>query len=358
MKDIDSNYRILGLTSRASKDEIEAAHKGLLDKLYPDLLSPKSSVRKAAREKVNMVNDAYDELMLHMAESAPEVASHPSVASVPKGSEPPVREAIPEKKDKKAERLRQDISEHYIPPVVAVLSLLLYVSAYGISGIGSTLLAIIAGAAGWLAGHALIRGVNILNATKLQKNVVIWMTAALLFVILISMHVLPEKFKKVILSDSKKQATVKSPQTAAPAVGERKTGNEGGISKPAALSGGKVKPEEAASWLNKGKGLILAGKYPEAIDALTRSIELNPAAAAYNSRGVAYAYGHKYRNAAADYDKAIDLNPEGDGLYYLNRGIVRAAQGNYQDAVSDYRKAASLGNKEARDFFHSQNLIW
>jgi tetratricopeptide (TPR) repeat protein len=59
-----------------------------------------------------------------------------------------------------------------------------------------------------------------------------------------------------------------------------------------------------------------------------------------------------------DYDRAITLDPEGDGAYYLNRGIVCVARENYQQAIKDYKKAAQLGNKEAQAFFDSQNIVW
>lgn len=358
MRGIETSYRVLGLNPGASEAEIGAAHKDLLDKLYPDLLSQRSSVRKTARERMKEVNEAYDELTIRMSETA--FAAPPSsvVTSHSQESEPSLHESdTPQGNDVKAQAPPGEcIAGGYVPPSLAVLVLLVYLSTFGISGVGSTLLAIIFGALGWFAGHALVKGANILNAPRLQKSAVAWMTVTLLFVVLISLNVVSSRSARSIMTESRRQAA-EAPQRTSPAMNEQNE-REGSIREFGSPSGAKANPSEGISWLSKGKELIIAGQYAEAIDSLTRSIELNPTAAAYNSRGVAFAYSHQYQKAVGDYDMAIELNPGGDGAYYLNRGIVRVAQGKYQQAIADYKKAASLGNEEARNFFDSQNLLW
>jgi hypothetical protein len=358
MEDIDTSYKVLGLAPGASEAEIRLAHKNLLDSIYPDLLSPKTTLRKSAREKIVKINEAYDELMLHLAgTSLRNLPAAPPASDIQEPQKPavaPSRDAV------QVELPPQDnIPPGYIPPVLGVLTLLLCASLLGISGIGGTMLAIVSAAAGWLAGHALVKGVNKLNASRPQKIAVAWMAAALFFLVIISLPALSKKSPKKVVSAGVEQTAQKAPRPSSPLVSSQESEKPGSAPEPGSLSSEGANPLESASWLSKGKELIIAGKYQEAIDALTRSIQLNPGeAAGYNSRGVAFAYSHQFKKAMDDYNKAIELDPGGDGAYYLNRGIVCVAQGNYQQAIMDYKKAAGLGNKEARDFFDSQNIVW
>lgn len=361
LKDIDSSYKTLGLATGASEPEIRAAHKHLLDRIYPDLLSPRSSLRKAARDEFGKLNEAYENLMLHLGRTSPEVPAPQQTTSDEERPEPPLEEGdIAKGPEPQPEPLpEKDIGEGYIPPVMAVLVLLLYVSLFGIQGVGSTFLAIICGAAGWLAGRGLVRGVNLLNAPSLHRTAVAWLTAVLLFVIVISVPVFSGKSARTHVADSTRQNPSKVVPGTSSALNHQENREGKTAEKRGTLSGVTANPAESASFLDKGKESIVAGRYPEAIEALTRSIELDPGnAEAYNSRGVAYAYTHRYKKAMADYDRAIELNPDGDGAYYLNRGIVSVAQGNYQQAIMDYKKAAGLGNGQARDFFDSQTIVW
>ncbi|MEJ2695396.1 MAG: tetratricopeptide repeat protein [Candidatus Sulfobium sp.] len=358
MKDIDTSYKVLGLAPGASEAEIRLAHKELLDRIYPDLLSPKSTLRRSAREKITEVNEAYEEVMLQIAQAASAATFSASVASEVRRPEPSVLEESFPDTASHAELPASDIIEPgYIPFALAVLVLLLYVSLFGISGAGSILLAIVSGAVGWLAGLGLVKGVNKLDAPPLHKRAVAWMTAVLLFVVVISLPVLSNKSVRTVMTAGTSQIEQKAAPEASPPGSTGKNGNEKSALKTGNLSDGATDSVEGPYWLSKGKELILAGRYPEAIQALTRSIELDPGkAAVYNSRGVAFAYNHQYGRAIDDYNKAIELDPE--GAYYLNRGIVYVARGNYQQAITDYKKAASLGNEEARKFFDSQDIVW
>ncbi len=358
MENIDSSYKVLGLAPGASEAEIRLAHKDLLDRTYPDLLSPRTALRKSARERITEINEAYDELMLHLAGTS--LRNLPAAPPASGTQEPQIQEDAPPRDAAEVESPPEDnIPPGYIPPVLGVLALLLCVRLLGISGIGGTMLAIVSAAAGWLAGQALVKGVNKLNAPRLQKSVVAWMTTALFFVVIFSLPALSKKSPKRVVSAVMEQMSSKAPRPAMPAVSNQKNEKQGSAPEPGPVSTGETNPVESASWLTAGKHLIIAGKYQEAIDALTRSIRLNPGeAAGYNSRGVAFAYSHQYEKAMDDYNRAIELDPRGDGAYYLNRGIVCVAQGNYQQAIIDYKKAAGLGNREARDFFDSQDIVW
>jgi protein O-mannosyl-transferase len=74
----------------------------------------------------------------------------------------------------------------------------------------------------------------------------------------------------------------------------------------------------------------------------TDVIEKYPnAGIAYNNRGVAFAEGKNFKQAIADYDQAISIDPKHSEAYN-NRGVSRAALKNYTDAKNDYNKAITL----------------
>lgn len=65
-----------------------------------------------------------------------------------------------------------------------------------------------------------------------------------------------------------------------------------------------------------------------------------------------------FRGAIADYDKAIQLNPD-DASAYIGRGWAKYNLGDRQGAIANYTKAMSLatqqGNKAA--YVHAQNNL-
>ena len=84
------------------------------------------------------------------------------------------------------------------------------------------------------------------------------------------------------------------------------------------------------------------GKDKEAIADYNKAIEINPDDAdAYNNRGwVLYNLG-KDKEAIADYNKAIEINPD-HAKAYGNRGLLYDQLGDRQRAISDLQKAAQL----------------
>jgi tetratricopeptide (TPR) repeat protein len=61
----------------------------------------------------------------------------------------------------------------------------------------------------------------------------------------------------------------------------------------------------------------------------------------YYLRGFAYEESKKYQRAIADYDKAIQLNPNHVAAYY-NRGTLYDQQSQYRLAIADYSQVISL----------------
>jgi tetratricopeptide (TPR) repeat protein len=83
-------------------------------------------------------------------------------------------------------------------------------------------------------------------------------------------------------------------------------------------------------------------KYEEAIADYDKAIELNPNLAdAWGSRGDAKVNLQRYEEALADYDKAVELNPNLDRAWGA-RGFAKRNLQRYEEAITDYDKAIEL----------------
>ncbi len=100
--------------------------------------------------------------------------------------------------------------------------------------------------------------------------------------------------------------------------------------------------QSADEYLHNGNEKSRANNYLGAIADYNKAIEANPNCyEAYNNRGF-----QKYKlkddtGAMADFNKAIEINP-GFSMAYLNRGKSNSRQGNYEGAVADYTKAIEI----------------
>ena len=108
-----------------------------------------------------------------------------------------------------------------------------------------------------------------------------------------------------------------------------------------------------------------ASKAPEErIEYNTKAIEYwryrdgnkNKAIASHN-RGFAYGELKQYDKAIADFDKAIELNPEDVHVDYRNRGVAYRKLKQYDKAIADYDKAIELNPKDA-DTYHNRGFAY
>ncbi|HAO21509.1 MAG TPA: hypothetical protein DCQ37_14195 [Desulfobacteraceae bacterium] len=98
--------------------------------------------------------------------------------------------------------------------------------------------------------------------------------------------------------------------------------------------------------------------YDKAIADYNKAIELNPNLdSAYNNRGFIYDENGDYDKAIADYNKAIELNPNLDAAYN-NRGSSYGKKGDYAKAFDDYNKSIRINNKNDSAFLNRGNIYY
>jgi len=98
------------------------------------------------------------------------------------------------------------------------------------------------------------------------------------------------------------------------------------------------------AYLNRGLTRISAGRPEEAVEDLTRAIELNADSAdAHANRAFALVRLQRLELALADFDRAIEIDP-GRPIYYRLRGGVREMLGDHPTACADWQQACALGD--------------
>ena len=115
-----------------------------------------------------------------------------------------------------------------------------------------------------------------------------------------------------------------------------------------AACGGDATPD-ASDYLALGMEQIREDEYDEAIDSLSKAIELEPEDPdAYFFRGISYYLKDEAYGAIADFDKALELIPNGtvtditDADIYAMRGSSYGLKEDYDTAIADLEKAIEL----------------
>ena len=100
--------------------------------------------------------------------------------------------------------------------------------------------------------------------------------------------------------------------------------------------------EFSENYFQRANFRVALGKYKDALADYDRAIELNPDyAAAYYNRGNAKQKLGRDEAAVGDFDEAIRLNPD-YAEAYGNRGTAKATLGRHEAAVADYNEVIRL----------------
>lgn len=104
----------------------------------------------------------------------------------------------------------------------------------------------------------------------------------------------------------------------------------------------------ARIYFNRGITHGRLGSYDKARADFDRALDLDPDyALAYRERAVAYVALRRYELALRDADRALDLMP-GSALAYHKRGVIRGLLGEHELAIADFDEALlrAPGNAE------------
>lgn len=107
------------------------------------------------------------------------------------------------------------------------------------------------------------------------------------------------------------------------------------------LAGCAVKNMSAKEWFLEGLSLLEAGDYERSIDALNKSIEIDPThAAAYQNRGVDYSRLGNQQQALADFNKALSMNDKRVPIrdIYREMGVAYFRMDKIDDAIAAWQK--------------------
>ncbi|MCF6292812.1 MAG: tetratricopeptide repeat protein [Robiginitomaculum sp.] len=103
------------------------------------------------------------------------------------------------------------------------------------------------------------------------------------------------------------------------------------------------KPDQAATYVNRGIVRSSSGDLKGAISDYGKALQINPEmAAAFANRGTVFIRQANYAKALIELDRALSLKLEQPAAVYYNRGIVHERIGDLPSAYKDYLKATEL----------------
>ncbi len=108
----------------------------------------------------------------------------------------------------------------------------------------------------------------------------------------------------------------------------------------------------AAAYRNRAEANFAIANYSAAAGDVTEALSLEPDLPRPNLiflRARAYAAQNKFKEAIADFDKALELNPDLIDAY-VERGAMFAKNRRYDDAIGDYTRALQLDPKNAKAY--------
>jgi tetratricopeptide (TPR) repeat protein len=111
------------------------------------------------------------------------------------------------------------------------------------------------------------------------------------------------------------------------------------------------RPDNAEAYLRRGRLYYERDKYPDAISAFSKVLELDPQNVdALVDRGQARFLNDDADGALNDYDAALEIDKR-CALAYLRAGVVRHNQRNLDRAIVNYTKAIELDPLDARGWY-------
>ena len=112
----------------------------------------------------------------------------------------------------------------------------------------------------------------------------------------------------------------------------------------------------ASDYTERGSRAHQRSEYEAALADYDMAIQLNPNyTQAYFNRGIVTIDMEQYTDALASFDKVIALDPNYPDAY-INRGNVKNVLGQFEDALADYNRAIQLDPDHATAYYHRGSL--
>jgi tetratricopeptide (TPR) repeat protein len=117
-------------------------------------------------------------------------------------------------------------------------------------------------------------------------------------------------------------------------------------------------PTDKISFIERGRLLESHNNFHEAALNYTKAIELDPdSSSPYKLRGNLYLTQQKYTEAIADYNKVIELSPYRESYDHNLRGTLFEKQQKYTEAIKDYNLAIELNPNEAEYYLNRGGVL-
>lgn len=115
---------------------------------------------------------------------------------------------------------------------------------------------------------------------------------------------------------------------------------------------------DAEALNNQGVELAEQGKFPQAIAAFNRAIEIYPTYEnAHNNLGLALGSQDKFSEAVAAFNRALEINPSNFETYN-NLGIALGSQGKFLEAVAAFNQAIEINPNEPTSYQNLGVAFW
>jgi tetratricopeptide (TPR) repeat protein len=106
-------------------------------------------------------------------------------------------------------------------------------------------------------------------------------------------------------------------------------------------------------WNSLAESDNCAKKYPEAIAAYKKAIELNPTSGGYyNNMAGVMMKANQFDDAIAAYTKAAEVDPPQAAMYYFNEGAVLYNRGKMDDAAKAFEKVLAIDPTKADAYYY------
>ncbi|ODV90970.1 hypothetical protein CANCADRAFT_16715, partial [Tortispora caseinolytica NRRL Y-17796] len=119
--------------------------------------------------------------------------------------------------------------------------------------------------------------------------------------------------------------------------------------KSAAPKAPKTSDADADKLKQEGNAKLLAKDYEGAVECYTKALDISPENVVYlSNRAAAYSNMRKHELAAADAQKAIDIDPSYSKAY-SRLGLAKFALGSYHEAVDAYQRGIDVEGNGGSD---------